>query len=119
MGKEEEIAETLDNSSELGSRRNRKKIKYIEDESDNSGETARANKRPQNDSDFEENEEEDNDEEDNEEFISAETTESESPPRKKSRTEKDGRRSGRERKTTKQYQVELSEKKKRKPKKIS
>eukprot|EP00092_Neocalanus_flemingeri_P031244 GFUD01033937.1.p1 GENE.GFUD01033937.1~~GFUD01033937.1.p1 ORF type:complete len:2371 (-),score=719.51 GFUD01033937.1:118-7230(-) len=118
---ETEIVKTLNTSSETGSRRSRKNVKYIEDESDNSGEISRGRKPPKNDSDFEEenNEEEDNEEEDNDEGISAETTESESPPRKKNRTETDGRRSGRERKTTKQYQVEISEKKTKKAKKSS
>ena len=108
------VAEVLEETT--GGRRSRKQVKYIEDESESSEEKNAKKSSKKNDSDFIEDE---NEEEDNEEFISAETTESESPPRKRIKTETDSRRSGRERKVTKQYQVEVPEKKKRKTKKSS
>jgi len=117
-----EISEALNSSSEMGNRRSRKKVEYIEEESDHSDEKQKAKQNRKDDSDFDEEaneEEEDNEEDETEEIISAETTESESPPNKKRRTESEGRRSGRDRKTTKQYQVKVAEKKIRQPKKTS
>merc|ERR1712233_116874 len=80
------VVEALEESEETGSRRSRKKVKYIEDESESSEEKHVNKNSKKNDSDFVEDE--------NEEFISAETTESESPPRKRIKTDTDSRRSG-------------------------